>query len=113
MKKISICVPYYNEGEEVIKPLLDSISIQQNFNLDDVEVVICKDGEEGQGLSDKFLDSYSFDIQYHIEPKGGVSRMRNQAFKYSTGEYVMWCDCDDQFIIVWRSGSFGGKPQHL
>lgn len=98
MKKfLSILVPYYNEGEAVIKPLLDSISIQQNIDLNEVEVVICKDGDEGPDLSPEFLGHYAYDIQYHTEPKGGVSQMRNQAFFYSTGEYVMWCDCDDMF----------------
>ena len=96
-KFFSILVPYYNEGEEVIKPLLDSIKFQQNIDFNEIEVVICKDGEDGQGLSKEFLDSYPYDIQYHIEPKGGVSQMRNQAFNYSTGEYVAWCDCDDQY----------------
>lgn len=96
-KFLSILVPYYNEGESVIKPLLDSVAFQQNIDLNEIEVVICKDGEDGQGLSQEFLDSYPYDIQYHIEPKGGVSQMRNQAFNYSTGEYVAWCDCDDQY----------------
>ena len=94
-KFLSILVPYYNEGEEVIKPLLDSIKFQQNIDFNEIEVVICKDGEDGQELSKEFLDSYPYDIQYHIEPKGGVSQMRNKAFEYSTGEYVAWCDCDD------------------
>ena len=98
MKKfLSILVPYYNEGEAVIKPLLDSIAIQQNIDLNEVEVVICKDGDDGPDLSPEFLGHYAYDIQYHKEPKGGVSQMRNQAFFYSTGEYVMWCDCDDMF----------------
>ena len=100
MKKLSILVPYYNEGEEVVKPLLDSVAFQQNIDFKDVEVIICKDGEDGQGLSQEFLDKYPYDIQYHVEPKGGVSQMRNQAFNYSTGEYVTWCDCDDQFYHV-------------
>lgn len=100
MKKLSILVPYYNEGEEVIKPLLDSVEFQQNIDFNEIEVVICKDGEDGQGLSQEFLDKYPYDIQYHIEPKGGVSQMRNKAFNYSTGEYVAWCDCDDQFYHV-------------
>lgn len=103
-KFLSILVPYYNEGEEVIKPLLDSIKFQQNIDFNEIEVVICKDGEDGQGLSKEFLDSYPYDIQYHIEPKGGVSQMRNQAFNYSTGEYVAWCDCDDCYyhcLALW------------
>ena len=63
MKKfISILVPYYNEGESVVKHLLDSIAVQQNFDMSEVEVIICKDGDEGQDLSQEFLDSYNFDI---------------------------------------------------
>lgn len=95
--KLSILVPYYNEGEEVIKPLLDSIAVQQNIDFNEIEVIICKDGEDGQGLSQEFLNSYNYSIQYHVEPKGGVSQMRNKAFEYSTGEYVAWCDCDDMY----------------
>lgn len=104
MKKLSILVPYYNEGEEVIRTLLNSIAIQQNIDFNDIEVIICKDGDEGPELTQEFLDSYPYEIQYHREPKGGVSRMRNKAFEYSQGEYVMWCDDDDQFyhcLALW------------
>ena len=99
-KVFSILVPYYNEGEEVIKNLLDSIAIQQNIDFNEIEVVICKDGTDGPELSQEFLDRYPYDIQYHVEPKGGVSQMRNKAFEYSTGEYVMFCDADDMFSLV-------------
>ena len=99
-KWLSILVPYYNEGEEVVKNLLDSVAIQQNVDLREVEVIICKDGPDGPDLSQEFLDKYPFDIQYHQEPKGGVSEMRNKAFEYSSGDYVMWCDCDDMFSMV-------------
>ena len=99
-KWLSILVPYYNEGEEVVKNLLDSIAIQQNVDLREVEVVICKDGPDGPDLSQEFLDRYPFDIQYHREPKGNVSIMRNKALDYSTGDYVMFCDCDDMFSLV-------------
>lgn len=94
---LSILVPHYNEEEAVIKPLLDSIQIQQNIDLNDIEVVICDDGDNAKELSQEFLSKYTFPIQYHREPKGGVSQMRNKAFEYSTGEYVMWCDADDMF----------------
>lgn len=100
MKKLSILVPHYNEDESVIKPLLDSVAFQQNIDFNDIEVVICDDGEDAKLLSQEFLSQYTYDIQYHREPKGGVSQMRNKAFEYSTGEYVAWCDCDDMFYHV-------------
>lgn len=100
MKWLSILVPHYNEGEEVIRPLLDSIQVQQNTNLDEIEVIICDDGDDALELSPEFLSHYTYDIQYHREPKGGVSQMRNKALEYSQGDYVMWCDCDDMFSLV-------------
>src|SRR5574344_1409503 len=96
-KFFSILVPHYNEPVEVIKPLLDSIAIQQNIDMNEIEVVICDDGPDAVLLPDEFLNSYPYDIQYHREPKGGVSQMRNKAFEYSPGEYVAWCDCDDKY----------------
>lgn len=96
-KFLSILVPHYNEPVEVIKPLLDSIAIQQNIDMNEIEVIICDDGPDAVLLPDEFLKTYPYDIQYHQEPKGGVSQMRNKAFEYSTGEYVAWCDCDDQY----------------
>lgn len=104
MKKLSILVPHYNEPVEVVKPLLDSIAIQRNIDFNDIEVIICDDGPDALLLPDEFLKSYNFDIQYHREPKGGVSRMRNKAFSYSSGEYVMWADSDDTFyhcLAIW------------
>ena len=60
MKKLQILVPQYNETDEVIKPLLDSIEVQQNVDLqNDVGVIIVNDGTNVH-LSREFLDRYSF-----------------------------------------------------
>ena len=44
--KLQILVPHYKETAEEIKPLLDSIEIQQNVDFNEVGVIICHDGEE-------------------------------------------------------------------
>jgi len=97
--KLSLIIPMYNEGEEVIKPMLDSIVIQQNVDLEnEVEVVVVNDGgDPDRFLSDEFIKSYPFDIHYFKKEHGGVSAARNYGFDHSTGEYVMFCDCDDMF----------------
>lgn len=48
-------------------------------------------------MSEDFLKSYPFEIQYHLEPHRGVSGTRNACFEYSTADYVMFCDADDMF----------------
>lgn len=52
-----ILVPQYQETDEVVKPLLDSIAIQQNVDFDDIKVIICNDGSD-IFLSDELLTSY-------------------------------------------------------
>ena len=96
MKKLNILIPQYNESENDISPLLNSIALQQNINFDEIGVIICNDGSDII-LSDDFLKSYSFDIQYFKEKHKGVSSTRNFLLDKSDAEYVMFCDADDMF----------------
>ena len=97
MRKLDILVPMYNEEETVVKPLLDSIAIQQNVNLEkDVGVIICCDGGTAS-LTKEFVNSYPFEIEFHRCEHRGVSATRNACLDYSTAEYVMYSDCDDLF----------------
>ena len=95
--KLQILIPQYKETDCVIKPLLDSIAIQQNVPMNEIGVIICNDGSD-VFLSDELLNNYSFKIEYHKEPHRGVSGTRNACLDYSTADYVMFCDADDMFI---------------
>ena len=96
-KKIQFLVPQYKENEETISFLLDSIESQLHIDKKDMGVIICSDGG-GYVLDQKFLDKYSYDIQYVICEHRGVSATRNSALILSDAEYVMFCDADDGFI---------------
>ena len=98
MRRLDILVPVYNEDESVIKPLLDSIAIQQNVNLaEDVGVIVCCDGGTCT-LSDTFRNSYPFQIEYFCNEHKGVSAARNACLDQSEAEYVMFCDVDDMLM---------------
>lgn len=94
--KLQILVPQYMETDEVIKPLLDSIAIQQSVDMNDIGVIICNDGTS-TFLSKKFLNSYPYKIEYYQEPHSGVSATRNTCLDKATADYVMFCDADDMF----------------
>ena len=95
--KLQILIPQYKETEEVIKPLLDSIEIQQNVDLaNDVGVIIVNDGTDIL-LSDEFFNRYTYKIEYHKNPHGGVSATRNACLDKAVADYVMFCDADDMF----------------
>lgn len=111
--KLQILIPQYKETEEVIKPLLDSIAIQQNVDMYDIGVIIVNDGSNVR-LSDTFLNSYPFLIEYYLAEHKGVSATRNRCLDEATAEYVMFCDADDMFYnacglyIVFREIYNGG-----
>lgn len=112
--KLQILIPQYKETEEIIKPLLDSIEIQQNVDLkNEVGAVIVNDGTDVH-LSEDFLNNYTFKIDYYLNEHKGVSATRNACLDYATADYVMFCDADDMFYnacglyILFREIDNGG-----
>ncbi len=94
--KLQFLIPQYNESEEVIKPLLDSIALQQNIDMNQIGCIIVNDGSNII-LSNDFLNSYPYEIKYIKNSHQGVSTTRNTALSAATAKYVMFCDADDMF----------------
>ena len=111
--KLQILIPQYKEPEEVIKPLLDSIALQQNVDFNDLGAIIVNDGSDIK-LSDEFLQSYPYKIEYYQNEHAGVSATRNACLDHATADYVMFCDADDMFYnmcglwIIFREIDNGG-----
>lgn len=110
--KLQILIPQYQETDEIIKPMLDSIALQQGINFKEIGVIICNDGSD-IFLSDKLINNYPFKIDYYKEPHRGVSGTRNACLDHAIAEYVMFCDADDMFYnacglwIVFREMEVG------
>ena len=112
--KLQILIPQYKETTEVVKPLLDSIELQQNVDLkNDVGVIIVNDGTDVH-LDTKLFERYTFPIEYYLNEHKGVSATRNACLDRATADYVMFCDADDMFYnacglyIVFREIENGG-----
>ena len=93
---LKILIPQYKETDDIVKPLLDSIALQQNVDFSEVGVIICNDGTDVY-LSDELINGYPFKVEYHKEPHRGVSATRNACLDYATADYVCFCDADDMF----------------
>ena len=70
--KLQILIPQYEETDEIVKPLLDSIAIQQSVDFNEIGVIIVNDGSNIH-LSKDFLDSYPYKIEYYLNEHLGVS----------------------------------------
>ena len=94
--KLQVLIPQYKETDEVVKPLLDSIALQQCVDFDEIGVIICNDGSD-VFLSDELIQGYPFKVEYWKEPHRGVSATRNACLDHASAEYVCFCDSDDMF----------------
>ncbi len=90
--KVSIIVPVYN-GEKYLPKCLDSLV---NQTLSDIEIVIINDGskDNSHDIINEYVLLYD-NIKYKKIKNGGVSNARNVALDMATGEYILFCDCDD------------------
>ncbi len=117
-RRLDFLVPMYDEGEEVVKPLLDSIALQAGVDLSQVGVIICCDGGKAK-VSKRLRDSYPFEVEFHRMPHRGVSATRNACLDKSGAEYVMWCDADDRMLdarglfIIFREMDAPPAPQDV
>ena len=100
--KLQILVPHWQESNDDIAPLLESLDIQQGIDLSEVGVIVAYDGPDASPLDLVGADlAYKFDIQKIVLPeKKGVSAARNAAMDAATADYVMFCDADDMFCNV-------------
>ena len=96
MRKLNILITQYKETDEEIKPLLDSIQIQQRINFEDIEVIIGNNGSDVK-LTDDFINHYSYPIKYIQFKNTVLGGNRQNLMGVADAEYVMWCDADDMF----------------
>ena len=99
---LDIIITHYNEPDEVVRPQLDSIALQQCVDFSKIHIIIAHDGEENvpTALADEYARK-GMNIRALGFPHGGVSAVRNNGMKYALeegAEYIMFCDCDDMFL---------------
>lgn len=93
---IQLLVNRFNEPEETIRPLLDSIAGQQGAP--EFSAIIGDDGSDVP-LSDEFLSRYPF-VRYEMLPHRGMSATRNALMDMANGEYVCFLDSDDLYVSL-------------
>ncbi len=99
-KKISILLPYYNESSIIVQNTKTILQKTTEWGLD-VEIVVSDDGSHDDGFSQ--LSAEFFDHPQVIlvrSPRNyGKGRALSTAFEKSTGEYILFLDCDLELPI--------------
>ena len=105
--KISVVIPVYNVADYLSR-CLESLRRQ---TLLDIEIICVNDGSTDNSLS--LLNKYaSLDKRIKIiqQENKGLSCARNIGLDYSTGEYILFVDSDDELEINAIENLYKGKP---
>jgi glycosyltransferase involved in cell wall biosynthesis len=93
--KISIIMPVYNTGE-YLRSAVDSI-LQQTMK--DFELILIDDGSTDYSaeMCDQYGRTDSRIVVLH-QANGGISNARNSGLRMARGEYIAFCDHDDEYL---------------
>ena len=93
-KLVSIIIPVFN-GEKYIKQCVASL-IEQTYT--DIEIIVVNDGSTDKS-ADIVEEIAKTDNRVRLINKenGGVSSSRNRGIDEANGEYIAFCDADDEY----------------
>lgn len=93
--KVSIIMPVYN-SEKYLEKAIDSI-LEQDF--ENYELILVDDGSPDH--SGEICDNYAkinSKVKVIHKKNGGICSARNAGIEAAEGEYIGFCDNDDQFL---------------
>lgn len=93
--KVSVIVPVYNSGS-FLEVAIESI-LSQSFQ--DIELILVDDGstDGSDDICERYAHLDSRVIVIH-QSNGGICNARNAAIKIAKGDYLAFCDHDDEFL---------------
>jgi glycosyltransferase involved in cell wall biosynthesis len=99
--KLDIIVPQFNEGENYIRRLLDSVKRQRFVDLSTIRIVFVN-GKSNYVPSSKIFDDYKdLNIKLLIDEENrGPGYSRQHGIDDSDAEYITFVDCDDELYGV-------------
>ncbi len=94
--KISVIIPVYN-AKKYLERCINSI-LQQTFK--DMEVILVDDGStDGSGALADRLSAQDLRARVIHQKNMGISSARNTGIQAAQGEYIIFIDSDDEWLI--------------
>lgn len=100
-KTLSVIIPVSSETSYIMMPLLLSINNQVQMPLNQIEILIIQDGQVMKDVDNLKTLFPKLDIRLYQTPhQMGPGPARSLGIHQANGEFVMFCDADDQVHTV-------------
>ena len=96
---LDIIITHYREPWEVCRKQFLMLDLQRRVYWSQIRVTVVNDG--GYQLPDTELEKLHYPVRQVNIPHGGISAARNAGIDHATGEWIMFCDCDDCFANIY------------
>lgn len=95
MVKVSIIMPVYN-SEKYLRKAVESV-LNQDF--EGFELILVDDGspDNSGAICDEYAQKFD-NVKVIHKPNGGICNARNAGINAATGEYIGFCDNDDEYL---------------
>ena len=96
---LDIVITHYKEPWEVCRKQFLMLDMQRRVDWSQIRVTVINDG--GHRLPEFKFAELSYPVEQVDIPHGGISAARNAGIDHATGEWIMFCDCDDCFANIY------------
>ena len=101
---LDIIITHYKEPWEICKKQFMMLEMQRRVDWNEIHVTVVNDG--GFRLPEEEMNRLSFPVEQLDIPHGGISAARNAGIENATGDWIMFCDCDDCFSNIYALEDF-------
>ena len=101
MSLLDIIIPQYNENDEMVSQLLDSINMQKGIDFNDINIVIINDCSNVLLSTELFYNYPKLKVKYlKMEKNSGPGVTRQFGVDNTKSPYVTFIDADAAFTVI-------------
>ena len=101
---LDIVITHYKEPWEICRKQFLMLDMQRRVDWNEIHVTVVNDG--GFRLPEEELSRLSFPVEQLDIPHGGISAARNAGIEHATGDWILFCDCDDCLSNIYALEDF-------
>lgn len=113
--KLSLIIPYYNTDPVLVDRLFKSVNDQKNFDFNELEIFFIDDCSTEKYDYDRLTQFENLSEEkiniINLKENVGPGVARQYGIRYATGDYILFADSDDRFMLTHKEEIDGEEKE--